>query len=128
MELKFFRCNHCGNIIVKIKDSSVPVVCCGENMQELVPGTTDAAVEKHLPVYEVNGSSVSVTVGSVLHPMLPEHSINWICLQTNKGFQLKYLNPGEEPKAVFALADGEKVEAVYEYCNLHGLWKATISE
>ena len=124
MELKFFRCNHCGNMIVKIKDSSVPVVCCGENMQELVPGTTDAAVEKHLPVYEVNGSSVSVTVGSVLHPMLPEHSINWICLQTNKGFQLKYLNPGEEPKAVFALADGEKVEAVYEYCNLHGLWKA----
>lgn len=124
MELKFFRCNHCGNIIVKIKDSSVPVVCCGENMQELVPGTTDAAVEKHLPVYEVNGSSVSVTVGSVLHPMLPEHSINWICLQTNKGFQLKYLNPSEEPKAVFALADGEKVEAVYEYCNLHGLWKA----
>ena len=124
MELKFFRCNHCGNIIVKIKDSSVPVVCCGENMQELVPGTTDAAVEKHLPVYEVNGSSVSVTVGSVLHPMLPEHLINWICLQTNKGFQLKYLNPGEEPKAVFALADGEKVEAVYEYCNLHGLWKA----
>ena len=124
MELKFFRCNHCGNIIVKIKDSSVPVVCCGENMQELVPGTTDAAVEKYLPVYEVNGSSVSVTVGSVLHPMLPEHLINWICLQTNKGFQLKYLNPGEEPKAVFALADGEKVEAVYEYCNLHGLWKA----
>ena len=124
MELKFFRCNHCGNIIVKIKDSSVPVVCCGENMQELVPGTTDAAVEKHLPVYEVNGSSVSVTVGSVLHPMLPEHSINWICLQTNKGFQLKYLNPGEEPKAVYALADGEKVEAVYDYCNLHGLWKA----
>lgn len=124
MELKFFRCNHCGNIIVKIKDSSVPVVCCGENMQELVPGTTDAAVEKHLPVYEVNGSSVSVTVGSVLHPMLPEHSINWVCLQTNKGFQLKYLNPGEEPKAVFALSDGEKVEAVYEYCNLHGLWKA----
>ena len=124
MELKFFRCNHCGNIIVKIKDSSVPVVCCGENMQELVPGTTDAAVEKHLPVYEVNGSSVSVTVGSVLHPMLPEHSINWICLQTNRGFQLKDLNPGEEPKAVFALSDGEKVEAVYEYCNLHGLWKA----
>ena len=124
MELKFFRCNHCGNIIVKIKDSSVPVVCCGENMQELVPGTTDAAVEKHLPVYEVNGSSVTVTVGSVSHPMMPEHFINWVCLQTNKGFQLKYLNPGEEPKAVFALSDGEKVEAVYEYCNLHGLWKA----
>ena len=124
MELKFFRCNHCGNIIVKIKDSSVPVVCCGENMQELVPGTTDAAVEKHLPVYETNGSTVSVTVGSVSHPMMPEHFINWVCLQTNKGFQLKYLNPGEEPKAIFALADGEKVEAVYEYCNLHGLWKA----
>lgn len=124
MELNFFRCNHCRNIIVKIKDSSVPVVCCGENMQELVPGTTDAAVEKHLPVYETNGSTVTVTVGSVSHPMMPEHFINWVCLQTNKGFQLKYLNPGEEPKAVFALSDGEKVEAVYEYCNLHGLWKA----
>lgn len=124
MELNFFRCNHCGNIIVKIKDSSVPVVCCGENMQELVPGTTDAAVEKHLPVYETNDSTVTVTVGSVSHPMMPEHFINWVCLQTNKGFQLKYLNPGEEPKAVFALSDGEKVEAVYEYCNLHGLWKA----
>lgn len=124
MELKFFRCNHCGNIIVKIKDSSVPVVCCGENMQELVPGTTDAAVEKHLPVYETNDSTVTVTVGSVSHPMMPEHFINWVCLQTNKGFQLKYLNPGEEPKAVFTLSDGEKVEAVYEYCNLHGLWKA----
>lgn len=124
MELKFFRCNHCGNIIVKIKDSTVPVVCCGEQMQELVPGTTDAATEKHIPVYEVNGTSVSVTVGSVAHPMLPEHFINWICLQTNKGFQLKYLNAGEEPKATFLLGDGEKVEAVYEYCNLHGLWKA----
>ena len=93
-------------------------------MQELVPGTTDAAVEKHLPVYETNDSTVTVTVGSVSHPMMPEHFINWVCLQTNKGFQLKYLNPGEEPKAVFALSDGEKVEAVYEYCNLHGLWKA----
>lgn len=124
MELKFFRCNHCGNIIVKIKDSTVPVVCCGEQMQELIPGTTDAAVEKHIPVYEVNGSAVSVTVGSTAHPMLPEHFITWICLQTNKGFQLKYLNPGEEPKASFMLGDGEKVEAIYEYCNLHGLWKA----
>lgn len=124
MELKFFRCNHCGNIIVKIKDSTVPVVCCGEQMQELIPGTTDAAVEKHIPVYEVNGSAVFVTVGSTAHPMLPEHFITWICLQTNKGFQLKYLNPGEEPKASFMLGDGEKVEAIYEYCNLHGLWKA----
>ena len=124
MEQKIYVCEHCGNIIGMVENKGVPVVCCGENMQELVPGTTDAAVEKHLPVYEVNGSSVSVTVGSVLHPMLPEHSINWVCLQTNKGFQLKYLNPGEEPKAVFALSDGEKVEAVYEYCNLHGLWKA----
>lgn len=124
MELKFFRCNHCGNIIVKIKDSTVSVVCCGDKMQELLPGTVDAAVEKHLPVYKVEGNNVSVTVGSVLHPMLPEHFINWICLQTNKGFQVKYLNPGEEPKINFAITDGEKVEAVYEYCNLHGLWKA----
>lgn len=124
MELKFYRCEHCGNIIAYVKSSGVPVVCCGEKMKELVPGTTDAAVEKHVPVYTVEGNVVTVKVGSVAHPMLEEHSIEWIALQTNKGNQRKVLKPGEAPEARFYLAEGEEVEAVYEYCNLHGLWKA----
>lgn len=124
MEQKFFICKHCGNIVAMVKDAGVPVVCCGERMSELVPGTSDGAAEKHVPVYEINGNLVNVTVGSVEHPMLDNHFIEWISIQTNFGNQRKTLNPGDAPKANFALLDGEKVEAVYAYCNLHGLWKA----
>lgn len=121
--MKFYVCAHCGNIITFVKDSGVPVVCCGEKMQEIIPGTVDAAVEKHLPVVSVEGSQVTVQVGSVEHPMLPEHFIEWIVLETSAGSQMKALTPGEKPQAVFALADGEKAVAAYAYCNLHGLWK-----
>ncbi len=124
-ETRFFICEHCGNIVGLIKSSGVPIKCCGQNMTELIPGTTDAAVEKHVPVVAVEGNTVKVTVGEVIHPMTEEHSIQWIYLKTDKGGQRKDLNPGEEPVAVFALAD-EKPVAVYEYCNLHGLWKADI--
>ena len=123
-KLKFYICRHCGNIVVKVHDSGVPVVCCGEKMQELVPNTTDAAVEKHVPVIEVSGSTVTVKVGSTPHPMIQEHSIQWICLETEKGYQHKALHPGEEPKAVFALTSDDQPTAAYAYCNLHGLWKA----
>lgn len=124
MELKFFFCKLCGKIVTIIKDSGTPTVCCGEAMTELLPGTTDAATEKHVPVIAANGNTVTVTVGSTLHPMLEEHYIEWIVLQTNLGIQKKCLKPGQEPKAEFALLPGEKVEAAYEYCNLHKLWKA----
>lgn len=124
--MKFYVCAHCGNIITFVKDSGVPVMCCGEKMQEIVPGTVDAAVEKHLPVVSVEGSQVTVQVGSVEHPMLPEHFIEWIVLETSTGSQMKALTPGEKPQAVFALADGEKAVAAYAYCNLHGLWKAEV--
>ena len=124
MEQKFYICKHCGNIIAKVKDSGVPVVCCGEKMSELIPGTTDAAVEKHVPVYEVKDGKVYVTVGSVEHPMLPEHYIEWVSLQTKQGNQRKVLKAGEAPKVSFKICDGDEVEAVYAYCNLHGLWKA----
>ena len=124
MDQKFYICKHCGNIIAKVKDAGVPVVCCGEKMQELIPGTTEAATEKHIPVYEVKDNIVNVTVGAVEHPMLDVHYIEWISLQTNYGNQRKALKPGDAPKASFALLDGEKVEAVYAYCNLHSLWKA----
>ena len=122
--MKFYRCDHCGNIVTFVHSAGVPIVCCGQEMTELVPGTTDAAQEKHVPVAEVQGNEVLVKVGSVPHPMLEEHSIQWIALETNKGSQIKYLRPGEKPEANFALVEGEKVDAVYEYCNLHGLWKA----
>ena len=123
MEQTFYICKHCGNIMAKVKDSGVPVVCCGENMTEIIPGTTDAAVEKHVPVYEVKGNLVFVTIGSAKHPMLPEHYIEWVSLQTKQGNQRKALSPGDASKVCFALCEGDEVEAVYAYCNLHSLWQ-----
>ena len=124
MEMKFYICETCGNMIAMLKRSGVSVMCCGKKMTELEPGTTDAAVEKHVPVFEVKDNKVFVTVGSVEHPMLEEHFIEWIAVQTNLGNQRKELKPGEKPQVCFALCEGEVVEAVYAYCNLHSLWKA----
>ena len=123
---KFYVCRHCGNIVLKVKDAGVPLVCCGENMTELIPGTVDAALEKHVPKVTVSGSTITALIGEVTHPMQEEHFIEWIYLETEKGAQIKYLKPGEEPKAVFEVADGDKALAVYEHCNLHGLWKAEV--
>lgn len=124
MEMKFYRCKHCGQIIAVVKETGVPVICCGEPMQALVPGETDASVEKHVPVYTIDGNCVHVTVGSAEHPMLPEHYIEWIAIQTKYGNQRKALTPGAEPKACFSLCEGDEVIAVYAYCNLHSIWKA----
>lgn len=120
--MKFYVCKHCGNIIAFVKESGVPVICCGEKMSELVPNTTDAAVEKHVPVISQNGNIVTVTVGSVEHPMTQEHFIEWIALQTKNGNQRKVLQPGSKPSTCFALCEGDQVVAAYAYCNLHGLW------
>lgn len=124
MEQKFYVCSHCGNIIAKVKDVGVPVMCCGQKMTEIVPGTTEASHEKHIPVYQVEGNIVTVRVGSVDHPMTAEHLIEWVSLQTKQGNQRKLLSAGQEPVVQFALCEGDEVEAVYAYCNLHGLWKA----
>lgn len=124
MEQRFFICKHCGNIIAMVKSSGVPIMCCGEKMSEIVPGTMDASKEKHVPVYTIEGNTVNVAVGSVLHPMQPEHYIEWVSLQTRSGNQRKQLEPNDEPKVSFAITDGDEVVAVYAYCNLHGLWKA----
>ncbi|MCR5736286.1 MAG: desulfoferrodoxin [Eubacterium sp.] len=123
MELKFYICERCGNIVTKVDDKGTPLMCCGQAMTEIVPGTVDAAVEKHVPAYEVADGVVKVSVGEVEHPMMEAHYIMWIAVATNQGFQIKYLKPEEAPKAEFALAAGEEVDAVYAYCNLHGLWK-----
>lgn len=122
-EVKFFVCEHCKKVITVLSDSPVPVMCCGEKMKELTANTTDAAVEKHLPVIEVSGNSVKVTVSSVEHPMVEAHYIDWVCLQTEKGFQVNHLVVNEKPETVFVVAEGDKVVAAYAYCNLHGLWK-----
>ena len=124
MEMKFYRCAHCGQIVAIVKKTGVPIICCGEPMKELIPGTTDAAAEKHVPTFEVKSDVVEVTVGSVEHPMINEHYIEWIAVQTKQGNQRKSLEPGEPPKACFRICDGDEVEAVYAYCNLHSLWKA----
>ncbi len=122
--MKFYRCAHCGNKVAYIHDSGVRVRCCGEEMKEIVPNTTDASGEKHVPVISVEGHNVTVTVGSVEHPMLDAHYIEWIMLETKEGRQRKALKPGDKPVAVFSLVPGDYVVAAYEYCNLHGLWKA----
>ena len=124
MEQKFFICRHCGNIIAIVKESGAPVSCCGEHMSALIPGTTDASLEKHVPVWRVEGNRVIVSVGSVAHPMAPEHYIEWVSLQTKAGNQRKALVPGSEPTVCFTVCEGDEVEAVYAYCNLHGLWRA----
>ena len=124
MEMKFYRCKHCGQMVAMVKKAECPIKCCGEAMEEVIPGTSDGATEKHVPVYEVKDNIVHVKVGEVDHPMLEEHYIEWIAIQTKQGNQRKALKPGEKPEAYFPLLEGDEVVAVYEYCNLHGLWKA----
>ncbi|HBL83374.1 MAG: desulfoferrodoxin [Clostridiales bacterium GWF2_38_85] len=125
MEQKFFICKHCGNLVGMIFDSGVPIVCCGEEMTELTVNTVDASKEKHVPIITVDGNTVTVEIGSVSHPMIDTHFIEWIYLQTEGGGQRKKLNPGDAPKATFSLADDRAV-AAFAYCNLHRLWKSEV--
>lgn len=124
-EMKFYICEHCGNIVEKVHDAGVPMMCCGQKMKKLEAGTVEASLEKHVPVAKVEGNTVKVEIGSVAHPMTEEHSITWVALQTNRGVQRKHLAPGDAPTVTFALCDETPV-AVYAYCNLHGLWKTDI--
>lgn len=123
MDMVFYRCAKCGQMVAVVKKKGCPIMCCGEPMKEIVPGTTDAAVEKHVPVVTVEGGKVNVSVGSVAHPMVPEHFIEWVALKTAEGNQRKALNPGDEPEISFLIEEDDEVEAVYAFCNLHGLWK-----
>lgn len=125
MSNRFRICHHCGNLIGMIHDSGVPLTCCGEPMDTLVPNTTDAAGEKHLPVVHLDGTTLSVNVGRTDHPMLSEHYIPWIYVQTERGGMRKALNPGDAPHTTFCLGD-DKALAVYAYCNLHGLWMTKV--
>ncbi len=122
MAVEFYRCEVCGNIVALIRNGGGTLVCCGQDMTKLEANTTDAALEKHVPVVTKVGGTIKVAVGSTLHPMLPEHHIEWIALVEDGKVEFKFLKLSEEPKAEFkAVASGE----IYEYCNLHGLWKAS---
>lgn len=122
-KIKFYRCNKCGKILVLVYDTKVPTVCCGKEMEEMKPGTTDAVIEKHVPVIYQSGNNVIVKVGDLPHPMTKEHYIMWIVLMTNKGIQKKFLCPTDEPAAQFLLLEDESIIGAYAYCNLHQLWK-----
>lgn len=122
MKTRFFICKHCGNLVQIINDARVPLVCCGEKMKELIPNTVEASGEKHIPLVNRKGDILTVNVGSVDHPMVSEHFIQWVYVETEKGGQLKELRSGDAPNVSFNVED-DKPTAVYAYCNLHGLWK-----
>ncbi len=98
MEIKFYKCSVCGNIVCKVEDSGMPLTCCGKQMKELTPGSTDGAVEKHVPMCEIIDNHIFVQVGSVKHPMEEYHHIEFIGVETNKGFHIKYLLPAIVPQ------------------------------
>ena len=121
---KFYKCRHYGNVTGKVVDSGVPVVCCGEKMEELVANTVDASAEKHVPVVtKIDDCTIKVEVGSVAHPMQPEHHISFIYVETENGGMRISLK--DKPEATFCVGTDKPV-AVYEYCNLHGLWKTEL--
>ncbi|HKM32651.1 MAG TPA: desulfoferrodoxin family protein [Oscillospiraceae bacterium] len=119
----FLRCKHCGSIVGLIK-AGAPTTCCGEEMERLVPNTTDGATEKHVPVAQRRDGKIVVQVGSAEHPMIPEHYIEWIAVVNENSTERISLMPGNKPYAEFC-DKGGKIE-VYEYCNLHGLWMSEL--
>jgi len=123
--LKLMKCKTCGSIVEVILPGEADK-CCNEEREELTPNTMDAALEKHVPEVAIDGNQVTVTIGSVEHPMIPEHHITNIWLETSSGIQRANLDPTEKPQAVFLLAEGVTPLTAYEYCNLHGFWKKDI--
>jgi superoxide reductase len=122
-DIVFYQCEECGNIVALIKNGGGELVCCGQPMTKLTAKTADEGREKHVPAVSRENGKIKVTVGSVQHPMLPEHHIEWIALVSGGKVQFEFLKPGMEPKAEF---DEVGSGTVYEICNIHGLWKADI--
>lgn len=124
--MKILKCPVCGNIVELIEDHGVPVMCCGQKMVELQANTTDAATEKHVPLLSYDGGVLTAIVGAVEHPSVAEHYINFIIAVAGNKVLRADLKPGDKPAAKFNLGDYQGMVTVYEYCNLHGLWKAEI--
>lgn len=125
--MKFYRCKRCGQIVAMVNETGVPIICCGAEMQEITPKTRESGLtEKHLPDFKIVNRRLEVKIGEIPHPMTNDHYIEWIALVTNKGNQRKCLKPGDAPYAAFMLDKDEEVKEIYEYCNLHSLWKKEI--
>ena len=125
--MKLLKCPICGNVVEMVEDHGVPLMCCGKPMVEVKAGEVDAAVEKHVPVVKVEGDYLVATVGEVLHPMTPEHLISNIWVEFSDGSAMKVtLTPEDKPEARLNIAGKKGKATVYEYCNLHGLWKAEV--
>ncbi len=125
MKEKFYICRHCGNLIGMLHNAGVPMMCCGQKMEALVPNTTEAATEKHLPVVNIEEGAIHVNIVEVNHPMTEEHFIEWLYVETENGGQRRILHPGDAPEATFCIGEDKPI-AVYAYCNLHGLWMTEI--
>lgn len=124
MKLRFYRCAVCGKIIAVVSATGVPTICCGQPMKEMIPNVTDGAVEKHVPVFSAVDRALFVQVGDFPHPMTDDHYIAWIGVRTSNGFRFRELHPGDRPEAAFYIEPDDGVEAVYSFCNLHGLWSS----
>ena len=120
---QIYKCKHCGQV-VEILDGGMNPVCCGESMTLQPANTVEASREKHIPVIEVQDNGILVKIGSEPHPMTEEHLIEWVAIETEQGYQVKYLTANSDPVCSFSLADGDKFVKAYAYCNLHGLWTA----
>ena len=125
--MKLYKCPICGNIVEKVIDHKVPVFCCGKLMEEVVANTSDGAMEKHVPVLKLEDGKLIVEVGSVEHPMLEEHFIEFILVEAGNMVLRADLKPNEKPMAIFDLNSYHGEVTVYEYCNLHGLWKSEMT-
>ncbi|MCL6590739.1 MAG: desulfoferrodoxin [Firmicutes bacterium] len=122
-KLDIFKCKHCGNIVEVVHPAGGQLVCCGEPMALMVENTVEASKEKHLPVLEKTAEGYKVKIGSIVHPMESAHYIEWIELVADGKAYRQFLNPGDNPEAVFCIPACTQVSA-REYCNLHGLWKS----
>lgn len=120
--MKIFKCEKCGTVVEELRLGGCHPSCCGEAMKEMIPGSSDGAFDKHVPVCKVEGNHVTVTVGSTIHPMSEPHYIEWVAIETESGMQRHYFTPHCYPEAEFLIMEDESVKAVYAYCNLHGLW------
>ena len=128
MEVKFYSCKACGNLLVPVIDPSIFPLCCGEIMDLLIPGSVDASSEKHVPVItrESDGSHIAIKVGSAAHPMTEEHLIQAIVLVKEDRFGVIKLSAGDAPEARCSFDDNTAPLKAYAYCNLHGIWEANI--
>jgi len=124
--MKFYECKSCGNVLVLFEDSGVIPMCCGSPMSDLTPLIEDDGKEKHVPVVSIKDNNVTIKVGEQAHPMINEHYIKWIMLETDKGEYKRYLKPQEEPTVTFTLAKDEKPIRAYEYCSIHSLWSKQV--